>query len=314
MNIFQLNYFCDMSIRVDKIVKTYGNQVALNEVSFTIGSGEITGFLGPNGAGKSTLMKIITGFILPDSGQVHINEENILSNPEKTKRHIGYLPELNPLYHEMYVREYLKLVAGFYHLKDARESIGRAISLTGLTPESNKKIGALSKGYRQRVGLAQALIHDPDVLILDEPTSGLDPNQLDEIRLLIRTISEQKTVLLSTHIMQEVEALCNRVIIINKGNLVADGKSEEIKKWAKGRGQKVRFSVKEKIDAATLRSFPFIDSVSTVLPNEFILTSSVENDIRPELFHAAVSKNWTIITLAEEAGNLEEIFRELTKS
>lgn len=303
-----------MSIRVDKIVKTYGNQVALNEVSFTIGSGEITGFLGPNGAGKSTLMKIITGFILPDSGQVHINEENILSNPEKTKLHIGYLPELNPLYHEMYVREYLKLVAGFYHLKDARESIGRAISLTGLTPESNKKIGALSKGYRQRVGLAQALIHDPDVLILDEPTSGLDPNQLDEIRLLIRTISEQKTVLLSTHIMQEVEALCNRVIIINKGNMVADGKSEEIKKWAKGHGQKVRFSVKEKIDAVTLRSFPFIELVSTVLPNEFVLTSSVENDIRPELFHAAVSKNWTIITLAEEAGNLEEIFRELTKS
>jgi ABC-2 type transport system ATP-binding protein len=302
-----------MSIIVENIVKKYGTQFALDKVSFSIAAGEITGFLGPNGAGKSTLMKILTGYLLPDSGKATIDGMNVDISSTDFRYCIGYLPEQNPLYHEMYVVEYLKMAAGFYQLKNNSQHVDRVIEMTGLSPESSKKIGALSKGYKQRVGLAQALIHDPSVLILDEPTTGLDPNQLDEIRALIKNISSEKTVLLSTHIMQEVEALCNRVIIINKGKIVADGAAADIKKWTKGLGQKVLFSTLEKIDVTKLLSLPFIEKVESITANEFLVTSSTQKDIRPELFREAIKQNWTVITLAEQNGSFEEIFRELTK-
>jgi ABC-2 type transport system ATP-binding protein len=303
-----------VSIKVENIVKKYGQQLALDQVSFTVGSGEITGFLGPNGAGKSTLMKIITGYLSPDSGNAEVEgmAVDVISTDFRTK--IGYLPEHNPLYPEMYIREYLRMVAGFYQLNDSKGCVDRVIEMTGLAPESTKKIGALSKGYKQRVGLAQALVHDPNVLILDEPTSGLDPNQLDEIRMLIKKISAEKTVLLSTHIMQEVEALCNRIIIIKNGKLVADGTNDQIKKLSKGHGQRVKFSVLEDISADSLTSLPFIDKVVLVSTNEFLLTSTIGKDIRPELFHAAVQNHWTILTMVEESDSFEEIFRELTRS
>jgi ABC-2 type transport system ATP-binding protein len=302
-----------VSIRVENIVKKYGQQLALDGISFTIESGEITGFLGPNGAGKSTLMKIITGYLSPDSGKAQVDGMDVDITLTNFRANIGYLPEHNPLYPEMYVREYLKMVAGFYGLNNQKGCVDRVVEMTGLTSESSKKIGALSKGYKQRVGLAQALIHDPNVLILDEPTSGLDPNQLDEIRLLIKKISAEKTVLLSTHIMQEVEALCNRIIIINKGKLVADGTNDEIKKLSKGHGQRVKFSVMEELSVEKLTSLPFIDKVIVASPNEFEIFSSIEKDIRPELFRAAVQNHWTILTLAEESNSFEEIFRELTR-
>jgi len=302
-----------MAITVENIVKKYGNQLALDQVSFSIGAGEITGFLGPNGAGKSTLMKILTGYLLPDYGKATIDGMKVDISRTDFRYCIGYLPEHNPLYHEMYVVEYLKMVAGIYQLKNKSQHVDRVIEMTGLASESSKKIGALSKGYKQRVGLAQALIHDPSVLILDEPTTGLDPNQLDEIRALIRNISSKKTVLLSTHIMQEVEALCNRVIIINKGKIVVDGVAADVKKWAKGLGQKVLFSTLEKIDISELTALSFVEKVEQVSTKEFLLTSSAEEDIRPELFREAIKKNWTIITLAEQNGSFEEIFRDLTR-
>ena len=211
-----------MSIKIENITKLYGSQKALDNVSFEIKSGEIIGFLGPNGAGKSTLMKIITGFIAPTSGNIFVNDKNILENAIEIKNNIGYLPENNPLYLDMYIIEYLNFVAGFYKIDNKKERIKEVIGLTGLEPEIHKKIGALSKGFRQRVGLAQAIIHNPDFLILDEPTSGLDPNQIIEIRNLIVNLGKEKTVMLSTHIMQEVEAICDRIVIINKGSIVAD--------------------------------------------------------------------------------------------
>jgi ABC-2 type transport system ATP-binding protein len=302
-----------VSIKVENIVKKYGQQLALDRVSFKIESGEITGFLGPNGAGKSTLMKIITGYLSPDSGKAQVEGMDVDVTLTNFRSNIGYLPEHNPLYPEMYVREYLKMVAGFYQLINTKASVERFIEMTGLTSESSKKIGALSKGYKQRVGLAQALIHDPKVLILDEPTSGLDPNQLDEIRLLIKKISTEKTVLLSTHIMQEVDALCNRIIIINNGKLVADGTNDEIKKLSKGHGQRVKFSALEELTVEELSALPFIDQAILTSGNEFELTSSIEKDIRPELFHTAIKNHWTILTLAEESNSFEEIFRELTR-
>lgn len=303
-----------MSVVVENIFKNYGSQVALNNISFNIQSGDIVGFLGPNGAGKSTMMKILTGFIAPDSGKAYIsgNEVDIENLLFKTK--IGYLPENNPLYHEMYVREYLSMAAGFYKLKDKNKAIDKYIELTGLTLESHKKIGALSKGYKQRVGLAQALLHDPDVLILDEPTTGLDPNQLEEIRTLIKEVSKNKTVLLSTHIMQEVEAICNRVMIIDKGNIIADGPTEEIKKWSKVKTQQVVFSTFEKLDETFFMNLPFIKKADKTADNEFLLYSSVEGDIRPMLYKTAIEKKLTLLTMAEKSGSVESIFRELTQS
>ena len=232
----QLNYLFsyhlktkEMSILVKDLTKIYGEQKAVDNISFEIKTGEIVGFVGPNGAGKSTTMKILTGFIPPSSGEAKINALDLIENSLEIRKHIGYLPEHNPLYHEMYVKEYLEFVAGIYNLgKNTQSRIEEIIEQTGLTIEQKKKIGALSKGYRQRVGLAQALIHDPSILILDEPTSGLDPNQIIEIRNLISEVGKEKTVMLSTHIMQEVEAICDRIIIINKGKIVADDSIESI--------------------------------------------------------------------------------------
>lgn len=215
-------------LEINKITKRYGSQLALDNVSFHVDKGEIVGLLGPNGAGKSTLMKIVTCFIPPSEGSVTVCGHSIYDDPLAVRRCIGYLPEHNPLYLEMYVREFLRFAAGVFHLDNVAQRVEEVIAQTGLTPEANKKIGQLSKGYRQRVGLAQALIHDPEVLILDEPTTGLDPNQLEEIRALIRTVGKQKVVLLSTHIMQEVEAMCSRAIIINRGRIVSDDKMEHL--------------------------------------------------------------------------------------
>lgn len=302
-----------MSIQVENITKKYGQQLALNNVSFKVKTGEIVGFLGPNGAGKSTLMKILTGYIEPNHGIARIAGLKVDGDKIDFRKRIGYLPENNPLYPEMFVKEYLSMVAGFYHLKNKKQRIAEVVEMTGLTPEVSKKIGALSKGYRQRVGLAQALIHNPEVLILDEPTSGLDPNQLDEIRNLIINISKDKTVMLSTHIMQEVEAICNRIVIINKGNLVADGTPAEIKKISEGVGQQVIFSTLEKINVETLNALPFAANVKTISANEFIVTSGIEEDIRPKLFQLAVEQKWTLLTLSEKQKSVENIFRELTQ-
>lgn len=302
-----------MSIEVNNITKSFGKQLALNKVSLRIDKGEIVGFLGPNGAGKSTLMKILTGYLPADGGEAYINGLLVGYNHIDFRSKIGYLPEHNPLYLEMYIREYLLMVAGFYKIKNRSERVKEMIDMTGLTPEASKKIGALSKGYRQRVGLAQALIHNPDVLILDEPTSGLDPNQLDEIRHLITGISQNKTVMLSTHIMQEVEAICNRVIIINKGQIIADGPTAQIKTISKTRGQRVLFATVENIDLQYIAQLPFVATIEEICPNEIIVTSSQSNDIRSELFKVAVSKGWTLLSLVEQSSSVENIFRELTR-
>ncbi|MDA3929448.1 MAG: gliding motility-associated ABC transporter ATP-binding subunit GldA [Prolixibacteraceae bacterium] len=302
-----------MSIQVENITKKYGQQLALNNVSFKVNTGEIVGFLGPNGAGKSTLMKILTGYILPNSGIARIEGLKVEGDKIDFRSRIGYLPENNPLYPEMYIKEYLHMVAGFYHLKNKKDKVGQMIEMTGLSPESKKKIGALSKGYRQRVGLAQALIHNPEVLILDEPTSGLDPNQLDEIRKLIISISKDKTVMLSTHIMQEVEAICNRILIINKGNLLADGTPKEINKMSKGVGQQVYFSTKEVIEHEFLTSLTFVAKAKSVAKNEYLITAATEEDIRPLLFNTAISNKWTLLSLHEKQRSVENIFRELTQ-
>ncbi len=303
-----------MSIVVENILKKYGTQVALNNLSFKVNSGEIVGFLGPNGAGKSTMMKILTGYLSSDSGKAYISGKEVTPGNSDFKSTIGYLPEQNPLYHEMYVREYLMMSAGFYNLQNKKKEVEDSIEMTGLSDESHKKIGALSKGYKQRVGLAQALLHNPDVLILDEPTTGLDPNQLEDIRSLIKEVSKNKTVILSTHIMQEVEALCNRIIILNKGSIIADGTTEEIKKWSNIRSQQVVISVAEKITQDFFRKFSFIRKTDTLTNNEFIVYSSVEEDVRPLIYKAIVDNNLTLLTLYEKSGNLETIFRELTQS
>ena len=302
-----------MSIKVHEITKHYGKQVALNNVSFKVEAGEIIGFLGPNGAGKSTLMKILTGYLPADGGEAFIGDLKVETEQTNYRAKIGYLPEHNPLYPEMYVREYLGLIAGMYRLREKKAKIDHVIDITGLSPESSKKIGALSKGYRQRVGLAQALIHDPEVLILDEPTSGLDPNQLDEIRNLIISISANKTVMLSTHIMQEVEAICNRVIIINKGNIVADDATSQIKNLSNGAGQQVHYVTTEKIVPEQLTALPFVSRIEQLADNEYLITSSVKEDIRPKLFKTAVSNGWTLLSLTEKTRSVENIFRELTQ-
>lgn len=302
-----------MSIEVEKITKRYGSQVALNEISFKMETGEIVGFLGPNGAGKSTLMKIVTGFLNADSGIARVCGLKVQNNKTDFRSKIGYLPELNPLYPEMYIREYLGMVAGFYNLKNKKKQVEHVIEITGLLPEVSKKIGALSKGYRQRVGIAQALIHNPEVLILDEPTSGLDPNQLDEIRNLITGISKEKTVILSTHIMQEVEAICNRIIILKKGEIVVDGSTDEIKKMSEGKGQQVIFSTVQNLTTDHFSSVPYVGSVKEINPNEFLITSVIKDDIRPLLFNLAVSNGWSLISLSELKHSVENLFRELTQ-
>lgn len=301
-----------MSISISKISKSYGPQKALDQVSFEIETDELIGFLGPNGAGKSTLMKIITGYLSADDGNVRINGKMVDSQDISIRQQIGYLPENNPLYPDLYVREYLEMVARFYRLTNTNEQVAKMIELTGLISERHKKIGQLSKGYRQRVGLAQALIHDPSVLILDEPTTGLDPNQLEEIRQLIRTIARNKTVMLSTHIMQEVEAVCSRVVIINKGKLVADGSIGQLKSGQFSRKQTVLVEFDQTIDPEKLRAVEGIDSLELITPASFVV-ESLKADIRPALFRFAVQNQLILLTLKEQQRSLENVFQDLTR-
>jgi ABC-2 type transport system ATP-binding protein len=299
-----------MSIEVKNISKYYGKQKALDEVTFNINSGELTGFLGPNGAGKSTLMKIITGYLKPTSGCVLISGEVITDISLNIKRKIGYLPENNPLYPEMYVKEYLTFIAGIY--KIGKSEIDNIIEITGLKPEYKKRIGLLSKGYKQRVGIAQALIHNPEVLILDEPTSGLDPNQVIEIRELIKNVSEHKTVLLSTHIMQEVEAICKRVIIIDKGKIIADDLAENIKKYQADNINTILVEFNVEIDLDKIRNINGIKEIIKLKSQTYLFTCSKDMDIRPEIFSFAVKNNILVLEMQLKEKSLEEVFKELT--
>jgi ABC-2 type transport system ATP-binding protein len=302
-----------MSISVNNITKYYGEQKALDDVSFTIEPGNIVGLLGPNGAGKSTMMKILTGFIPASSGTATINGMDVLNNSIEVRRLVGYLPENNPLYHEMYVKEYLEFVAGIYHLKNKKARVDEMIELTGIAPEYRKTIGALSKGYRQRVGLAQALIHDPEILILDEPTSGLDPNQLLEIRQLIQQIGSRKTVMLSTHIMQEVTQLCQRVIIINNGKIVADDTTANLQNPEKAE-QVLVIEFDRPIDAEKLLKIDGVHKAESDNVNRWVITSTASRDVRPDLFQLAVREQLTVLSLQKRDDSLEQVFQSLTKN
>ncbi|UWY29737.1 gliding motility-associated ABC transporter ATP-binding subunit GldA [Flavobacterium sp. TR2] len=298
-----------MSIEVNSISKSYGEQKALNEISFKIEKGEIVGFLGPNGAGKSTLMKILTTYLLADSGSALVNGHDVMTNAKEVQRSIGYLPEHNPLYLDLYVREYLTFNADVYNVPKSR--IEEVIQLTGLTPESHKKIGQLSKGYRQRVGLANALLHDPEVLILDEPTTGLDPNQLMEIRNVIKNAGKNKTVFLSTHIMQEVEAICDRVIIIDKGQIVADNKLDHLVTADKEQVIEVEFDYK--VEEQLLAKLENISSYVNTHDMTWELTFVTDKDMRPAIFDFANENGLKTLQLNQKNKNLEAVFREITK-
>jgi ABC-2 type transport system ATP-binding protein len=301
-----------MSVKVQDLTKIYGTQNAIDNISFDIAEGAIVGLLGPNGAGKSTTMKILTGFIPQSSGQAWVHGYNVAENSLEVRRLTGYLPESNPLYTDMYVQEYLDYVAGFYQVARKSARVKEMIDITGLGIEQHKKIGQLSKGYRQRVGLAQAMIHDPKVLILDEPTSGLDPNQLVEIRKLIIEIGKQKTIILSTHIMQEVEAMCERVIIINRGKMVANDSVAQLQKKATGAASvQVEFSAA--VEAAVLKKLPGIIDVKNEGGNRWLVSGNAKADIRKLLFDFAVQKQLTVLSLNQRENSLEEVFRELTR-
>jgi ABC-2 type transport system ATP-binding protein len=302
-----------MSVTVQDVTKYYGEQKALDNVSFEVKTGEIVGFLGPNGAGKSTMMKIITGFIPATSGNIKVNDLEVGTDNIEVRRLIGYLPENNPLYPEMYVREYLGFVASIYKSRvPKKRQIDDIVALTGLFPEQNKKIGALSKGYRQRVGLAQALIHNPSVLILDEATTGLDPNQIIEIRSLIKEAGKEKTVLLSTHIMQEVEAICDRVIIIDKGVLVANEEKSKIYSVLKRPKQVVQVEFDRKISESVLSAIVNVSTFKQIKENIWLIEAEGTEDIRPSIFNFAVKNNLTVLSLQKLESNLEEVFRHLT--
>lgn len=301
-----------MSIQVNNISKIYGTQKALDNVSFDVNEGEITGFLGPNGAGKSTMMKIITCYIPPTEGSVKVCGFDINEHSIEVRQNVGYLPEHNPLYLDMFVKEYLEFIGRLHHLKNIKERVKEMIELTGLQIEQNKKIGALSKGYRQRVGIAQALIHDPKVLILDEPTTGLDPNQLAEIRNLIKKIGKQKTVMLSTHIMQEVEAICDKVIIINKGKIVANAPASQINNLTKNNVQLI-VEFDKSITKSQLMKINGIANAENSSGNTWIIESVAGKDIRNEVFKFAVENQLTVLTLQKNEQKLEDVFKELTK-
>ncbi|MDQ3141039.1 MAG: gliding motility-associated ABC transporter ATP-binding subunit GldA [Bacteroidota bacterium] len=301
-----------MSIQVEQLTKEYGNQCVVDHISFTANKTEILGFLGPNGAGKTTTMKMLTGYLMPSAGSVRICGHDIREQSVLAKRCIGYLPEHNPLYKDMYVREYLLTFAHLTKVQNPNKKVEELIELTGLTQEQNKIIGSLSKGYRQRVGLSQALMHDPEVLILDEPTSGLDPNQLLEIRNLIRDFGKEKTLIFSTHIMQEVQALCDRVIIINKGKIIADDPIEILQ--AKLHDQQiVHLELNKEIGLDSLQSIPGVIRVKISGKNRYTLTIAPEGDARDQLFYTCAKNNWIIRELILEKNSVEEIFNELTR-
>lgn len=297
-----------MGIKVEEISKLYGKQKALNKVSFHIGNGEIVGFLGPNGAGKSTLMKILTGYITASQGNAKIEDLDVVNHKIEIQQKVGYLPEHNPLYLEMFVREYLNFSAKIHHTP--KEEIEKVIKITGLRPEVNKKIGSLSKGYRQRVGLANALLHNPEVLILDEPTTGLDPNQLIEIRELIKNIGKEKTIFLSTHIMQEVEAICDRVIIIKEGEIVADKKLKDLKN---AKEQIIEVEFNDRIDETAFKNLSFLQKIMPKTDFTYWFYFHTEEDMRPIIFDVAQENSLKILQLHQKHKNLEEFFRDLTQ-
>ncbi|MFY9310369.1 MAG: gliding motility-associated ABC transporter ATP-binding subunit GldA [Bacteroidia bacterium] len=301
-----------MSIKVNNITKLYGSQRALDNVSFEVNTGEIVGFLGPNGAGKSTMMKILTCYIPQSSGSASVCGFDVTENSLKVRENVGYLPEHNPLYLDMYVKEYLEFIAGLHNIKNVKQRITDMVEMTGLQVEQKKKIGTLSKGYRQRVGLAQALIHDPKVLILDEPTTGLDPNQLSEIRNLIINIGKEKTVLLSTHIMQEVEAVCDRVIIINKGQIVANDVTSAIQNSQLSR-QYITVEFDKQTTVQFLKGIENVTDAKNISGNIWRLEVHGEKDIRSTIFQYAVNSGMTVLTLHKEEQRLEDVFKQLTK-
>lgn len=302
-----------MSVIVENLTKIYGSQRAVDDVSFSAFPNEILGFLGPNGAGKSTTMKIITCFIPPTHGNVLVNGEDVSESGLKVKSLIGYLPENNPLYLDMYVHEYLRFIGGLNRIKGnaLRKRADAMVELCGLEREQNKVIGTLSKGYRQRVGLAQALISDPSVLILDEPTSGLDPNQIVDVRSLIKEISREKTVILSTHIMQEVEAICDRAVIINKGKIVMDGKVDEIKQ-AGGTSQRVRIKMDDPISESLFEGMDEIEKIERIDEKSLLVISRGTKDIRPSINKLIAEKELILLEMSSETSSLEDIFRTLT--
>lgn len=299
-----------MSIDISNLSKLYGTQRAINDISFSIGNNEIVGFLGPNGAGKSTTMKIITGFIHPDSGSVRVNGIDVGNNPLEAKKNIGYLPEGNALYYEMYVREYLEFIAGIHKIKSAKRKIEDIIDITGLRIESNKKTGQLSKGYKQRVGLAAALLHDPKVVILDEPTTGLDPNQIIEIRKLIKDLGNNKTVLFSSHILQEVENICDRVIIINKGNIVADDTLVNLQSANKS-VHTVIVQFGKEVNPVPIKSWEGVENIEQISGQYHIQTSDPEK-IKKMLLEYSLENNLDILSLQSKSTSLEDVFRNLT--
>ncbi len=301
-----------MSIIVSNLSKNYGSQIAVNNISFKINKNEIVGFLGPNGAGKSTTMKMITGYLSADAGQISVCDIQVSNSNLETKKKIGYLPESNPLYLDLYVKEYLQYIAGVHKIIQSNSRIKEVIELVGLGAESHKKVGQLSKGYKQRVGLAAALIHNPEVIILDEPTTGLDPNQIIEIREVIKKLGAHKTVLFSSHIMQEVEAICDRVIIINKGTIVADSKISELQKSNNSNHHFVTVVFKESIEISILSNISHSEKVDAIASNSLKITTFNPEIVRRQLLELSLQHNLNIISLSSEHQNLESIFKSLT--
>jgi ABC-2 type transport system ATP-binding protein len=300
-----------VSIKVEYISKLYGTQRALDNVSFEVKTGEIVGFLGPNGAGKSTMMKILTCFIPPSAGKASVNGFDVMTQSIDVRKSVGYLPEHNPLYLDMYVKEYLEFIAGLHKINNVQQRIREMIDITGLEVEQHKRIGQLSKGYRQRVGLAQALIHDPQVLILDEPTTGLDPNQLADIRELIKQVGKEKTVMLSTHIMQEVEILCDRVIIINKGKIVTDKETEVLQQGDDNRIV-IRVEFSAPADVNKLKRLKGVESVEQLSNNTYHIVTVTARDLRQDIFKFAVDHQLAVLEMNREERKLEDVFKELT--
>ncbi len=301
-----------MSIVVREITKVYGEQKAVDKITFSVNKGEIVGFLGPNGAGKSTTMKMITGYLAPDSGVAIVSNINVTEDPIAAKKKIGYLPEANPLYYDMYIKEYLDFIAGIHQVDNKKQRIKDVIELTGLGIEQRKKISQLSKGYKQRTGLAAALIHDPEVLILDEPTSGLDPNQIIEIRNVIKEQGRNKTVLFSSHILQEVEAMCDRVIIINKGTLVADDQLSNLRH--EGSNDLIKVSFKEPLEPEWLKRLNGVTTVTKLDTYSWQIQATNTSEVKKQLLELSLQHNLNIVSLQTEGGSLEEIFRTLTQS
>jgi ABC-2 type transport system ATP-binding protein len=313
LSIAELLNLQAMSIEIKNLLKVYGQQKAVNHISFSVDKGEIVGFLGPNGAGKSTTMKILTGYLHADAGEALVCGISVAADPLAVKRKIGYLPESNALYYDMYVKEYLGFIAAVHRLNGkAGSRINEMIELTGLQAECRKKIGQLSKGYKQRVGLAAALLHDPEVLVLDEPTSGLDPNQILEIRDVIKQQGINKTVLFSSHILQEVEAICDRVVIINRGSVVADDKLTNLRRETSSNTVKVAF--KEPLEPAWLQHLPAAVSVNKIDANNWSLETAQPELLRKQILELALQHNLNIVSLQDEIQSLEEVFRTLTKS